>query len=29
MVNVDLATRSLWDGSAYGYDARKRKVERL
>jgi predicted dehydrogenase len=29
MVIVDLATRSLWDGSAFGYDARKRKVKRL
>lgn len=29
MVIVDLATRSMWRGSAFGYDPRKRKVKRL
>jgi predicted dehydrogenase len=29
MVIVDLATRSLWEGPAYGFDPRTRKVRRL
>jgi len=29
MVIVDLATRSLWEGSAFGYDPVKRKVKKL
>ncbi|MEZ4585572.1 MAG: Gfo/Idh/MocA family oxidoreductase [Gemmatimonadales bacterium] len=29
MVIVDLATRSLWEGSAFGYDPAKRKVKKL
>jgi len=29
MVIVDLATRSMWEGSAYGFDPRKMKVKKL
>jgi hypothetical protein len=29
MVIVDLATRSLWEGGAFGYDPARRKVKRL
>jgi predicted dehydrogenase len=29
MVIVDLARRSLWEGGAYGYDPRRRRVRRL
>jgi hypothetical protein len=29
MVAVDLATRSLWEGGAFGYDPRTQKVTRL
>jgi len=29
MVIVDLATRSLWEGGAYAYDPRRRRVSRL
>ena len=29
MVMVDLATRSLWEGGAFGYDPRKQKVKKL
>jgi hypothetical protein len=29
MVIVDLATRSIWEGKAFGYDWRSQKVKKL